>query len=211
VSIPIFLETEWLLVVDKPHGWLTTPARLADDPRPCLGRNLQTQVGSQIFPVHRLDFEVSGLTLWAKDANSHRRAQEWFERSQVRKLYEAFSRQGPAHVSEWMEWKSKLARGKKRAFIAPHGKPSITRARTIARESGLVKWELVAVTGRPHQLRFEMFHRGFPIMGDTLYGGEDVGRPEWLALRAIELDLSGLPETDRLGLPPVLRTTPLNP
>ena len=105
VNIQIFLETEFLYLVDKPHGWLTTPARLMDDPRPCLGRELQAQVDHQIYPVHRLDFEVSGLTVWAKDPNSHRVAQNWFEHSQVRKLYEAFSRKGP-ESEEWQEWKS---------------------------------------------------------------------------------------------------------
>jgi tRNA pseudouridine32 synthase / 23S rRNA pseudouridine746 synthase len=201
--VDIFLETEFLYVIDKPHGWLTTPARLMDDPRPCLGRELQSQVGRQIFPVHRLDFEVSGLTVWAKDPASHKIAQNWFEHSRVRKAYEAYSLKialaGP------QEWKSKLVRGKKRAFIADHGKPSVTLARTLGDEGRLTKWELIAVTGRPHQLRFEMANHGAPILGDLLYGGPDCGLPQWLALRAVELDLSELSEGDRLGLPKNLR------
>lgn len=200
MAIPIFFENEDLILVDKPAGWLTVPARSADDPRPCLGRELQSRAGHQIFPVHRLDFEVSGLTLWAKNAHAHRVAQTWFEHSRVRKLYEALTDVGPGPLA-WQEWKSQLVRGKKRAFVAPHGKPSITLARQIAFEGDLYKWELVAVTGRPHQLRFEMFNRGFAILGDTLYSGKAVvGKLDWIALRAVELDLSELREGERLGL-----------
>ncbi|HMN69804.1 MAG TPA: pseudouridine synthase, partial [Bdellovibrionales bacterium] len=71
----IVFENENLIAVDKPHGWLTTPARSADDPRPCLGRELQAAVGSQVYPVHRLDFEVGGLVLFARTAQAHRVAQ----------------------------------------------------------------------------------------------------------------------------------------
>ena len=76
-------ENEALIVVDKPVNWLTTPAREADDPRPCLGRRLQDELGFRIFPVHRLDFEVSGLVLFAKTAAAHRLAQAWFEGGRV--------------------------------------------------------------------------------------------------------------------------------
>jgi tRNA pseudouridine32 synthase/23S rRNA pseudouridine746 synthase len=152
-----------------------------------------------------LDFEVSGLTVWAKTAAAHRVAQTWFEHARVRKLYEALTDVGPGPLA-WQEWKSKLARGKKRALVAPHGKPSTTLARQIAREGELYKWELVAVTGRPHQLRFEMFNRGFAIFGDTLYSGKAaVAKPDWIGLRAVELDLSELPESERLGLPVINR------
>jgi len=223
VPIQILIETESLLIVDKPHGWLTTPARLVDDPRPCLGRSLQKQVDAQIYPVHRLDFEVSGLTVWAKTPVAHRLAQEWFEHARVRKLYEALTEKSgiPDAVnniqdSGWMEWTCKLERGKKRAFIADHGKASKTLARRTGegsrggagdiRPAGghpkLTRWELVPVTGRPHQLRFEMSRHGCPIFGDVLYGGAPVADPGWIALRAVELDLRGV--ADRLGLPEVV-------
>ena len=209
VKIPVFIETEILVVVDKPHGWLTTPARLMDDPRPCLGRELQRQLDRQIYPVNRLDFEVSGLTLWALDPKSHTQAQAWFEKGQIRKLYEAYSRAPKNLHSEWQEWKSKLVRGKKRTFVAAHGKDSLTLARQLSLEGEFCKWELVAVTGRSHQLRFEMSQHGFPILGDCLYGGDQARLENWLALRAVEFNLSAIATQERLGLPEICRATPL--
>lgn len=200
----IVFENENFIAADKPHGWLTTPAREALDPRPCLGRDLQSQAGQQIYPVHRLDFEVSGLVLFAKNPPAHTAAQKWFEDLKIGKMYEAYSRGGATREvpSAWQEWKSTLVRGKRRAFEAAHGKPAVTRARVIGEVSWksiqLLSWELIPRTGRSHQLRFEMAKHGAPILGDTLYGGE-AGPKDWLALRARSLNFAQIPE--RFGLP----------
>lgn len=238
MKFEVVFENMDLIAVDKPHGWLTTPAREATDPRPCLGRELQAAVGRQIFPVHRLDFEVSGVVLFAKTKDAHTVAQKWFEDGTILKTYQAFS---PAFgdISEWREWrvwKSRIAKGKKRAFEAPHGKDAETRARVIeeifAKGSGvagtaadrlrssvnLFRWELVPVTGRPHQLRFEMYKHGFSILGDVLYGGKEAKpnadgaaatRQDWIGLRAVSLNLQQIAPDQRFGLPPVLTVDPL--
>src|SRR5271167_3238945 len=113
MSFVILYETPDLYVVEKPAGWLTTPARAAADPRPCLGRELSAQVGRQIFPVHRLDFEVSGLTVWAKNPAAHTQAQKWFEDQQIDKIYHAYARAGDGPPPEArQEWRSCLVRGK---------------------------------------------------------------------------------------------------
>lgn len=209
MNFKIVLENEFVLVADKPHGWLTTPAREKHDPRPCLGRELQTQLNKQIYPVHRLDFEVSGLTLWAKDPKSHTAAQSWFEDLKIDKIYEAYSEGSGALPAIAMEWRSTLARGKKRAFSAAHGKPSLTHARALEAEGEFWKWELRPATGRPHQLRYEMAKHAYPIVGDVLYGGRPMPQPNWIALRAVELGFTRLPQDQRLGLPDSIRVSHL--
>lgn len=199
----VLFENEHLIAVDKPACVLTTPARTPDDPRPCLGRDLQKQLGVQIYPVHRLDFEVSGIVLFAKNPKAHTAAQKWFEHAQVLKTYEAVaeSGEGPA---EWTEWRSKLVRGKRRSFEAPHGSPALTRARVT--DAQAKRWELQPITGRPHQLRVEMAKHQAPIQGDKLYGARETPHAG-IALRAVRLDFSKI--EDRLGLPETLTTTPL--
>jgi tRNA pseudouridine32 synthase / 23S rRNA pseudouridine746 synthase len=262
-------QNEFAFIVDKPHGWLTTPGRDRNDTRPCLGRHLQTQLKQQIFPVHRLDFEVSGLTLWAKSAHSHKIMQAWFEFGNVRKVYQAFSKNVQVdpllhdshshshsrshslshseinttvpHGSvqpvaarsvtvprqEYLLWESKIVRGKRRSFEASHGQVARTQARVVAEVGVHWKWELIPLTGRPHQLRFEMRKRGFPIVGDQLYGGELYagelvggelvrGEPaslqprDWIALRAVALDFSSILESERLGLPEICEAPALD-
>lgn len=197
----IFFENEFAIVVDKPAGWLTTPARDAKDPRLVLGRELQARVGAQIYPVHRLDFEVSGIVVFAKTGEAHREMQGWFERGEIRKTYVAWSSAaGSFEGNEWMEWRSRLVRGKRRTFEAAHGKESVTRARRVGGRNGVFEWELMPLTGRPHQLRFEMSKHGVPILGDKLYGGAEWKREGRIALRAVKLDVSGV-TANRFGLP----------
>jgi tRNA pseudouridine32 synthase/23S rRNA pseudouridine746 synthase len=210
LNFEVVFENMDLIAVDKPHGWLTTPAREATDPRPCLGRELQTAVGRQIFPIHRLDFEVSGVVLFAKTKDAHTAAQKWFESGTIVKTYQAFSA-AFGDISEWNEWqvwKSRIAKGKKRAFEAAHGKDAETRVRVIEELNKLFRWELVPMTGRPHQLRFEMYKHGFSILGDVLYGGKEV-RVGWIGLRAVSLNLQRIAPDERFGLPPMLTVEPL--
>lgn len=186
----------------KPAGWLTTPAREKTDPRPCLGRELQTELGIQIFPVHRLDFEVSGLVLFAKNSHAHKVAQRWFEHGTVIKTYRAETAPSSAITppEQWVEWKSKMLRGKRRAYISPQGKECVTRARVIATEGERWIWELQPLTGRPHQLRVELANHGCPILGDVLYGGLPLEENR-IALHAFHLDFAHVSAEERSGLP----------
>lgn len=202
----IFQNEHWVLV-DKPSEWLTVPGRAGEaDPRPCLGKVLEKESGRRVFPVHRLDYEVSGLVLFALTADAHRLANRWFERHIVGKIYHAHSR-GPVDekFASRQTWRSKLVRGKKRAFAAPHGLEAVTEAvclEPLSRESAM--WELRPLTGRSHQLRFEMAQHGYPIIGDTLYGGAE-WKEKGIALRAVRLDLSAVSEEERLGLEPIIQ------
>jgi len=206
MNVELLVDSEHWILADKPADWLTTPARLPDDPRPCLGRMLQEQEREPIFPVHRLDFEVSGLVLFARTREAHREGQRWFEERLVRKVYHALSlgvaAASAAAADMMIEWRSKIVRGKRRSFVADHGQLSITRARVLGYEAGVAQWCLEPVTGRPHQLRVEMARHGHPILGDVLYGcgASDIWVRPGIALRAMELDFTQIPLENRMGL-----------
>ncbi len=221
--IDIVFENSHVVVCDKASGVLSTPSRFEeDDARLCLGTALQEHLKIQIYPVHRLDFEVSGLVMYAKTTEAHRKANAWFEKKQVHKTYRALTTgQDFAHIpanvgnprapielqeGAHFEWKSLLLRGKRRAYEHAQGKPSLTLATylgEVVREQGrLLQWDLQPVTGRSHQLRFDLSCHGFPIVGDSLYGS----KVSWLsensiALRSYKIDFSEAPGASTLGLP----------
>lgn len=209
--ISIVFENQNFIAADKPHGVLSVPGRAGEkDARPCLGRELAKKFG-EILPTHRLDFEVSGLVLYARSKQAHRAANLWFENRKIHKLYEAWT-EGPRaeDFSQPQVWESVLVRGKRRTFEAPHGKPSATRVRWLEQLStgGLdfQRWNLEPLTGRGHQLRFELAKHGFPIVGDKLYGAShDFRNSAGIALRAIQLDLSDCQDAADFGLPSQLR------
>jgi len=204
--VQVVWQNENWLVVDKPPEWLTVPSRQGEaDERPCLGKHLEKKLNCRLWPVHRLDFEVSGLVLFAFNADAHRVANAWFEKHQVQKTYEALSLGPvPSEFLQEQEWKCKLVRGKRRSFVADHGLESVTRAKSIgAVSAGHWLWELQPLTGRSHQLRVEMFRHGFAIVGDELYGGAAWSKPG-IALRAHKLNFKLIGEEMRMGLPEVL-------
>lgn len=232
--IHLVFQNNNFVVCNKPAGVLSVPAREKTDPRPCLGLALQNELKAQIFPVHRLDFETSGLILYALNAPSHKASQDWFLKRKIHKHYQAVT--GLQSFAHWPDnvatdrtvieaqtgltahWKTQMQRGKRRSFESKNGEWAETHARILqvkipqdlSSENPKVLWQLDPVTGKPHQLRFELGRRGFPILGDALYGStesftNDVGpaiapkTASEIALRAVSLNLSGL--DNRLGLP----------
>jgi len=69
----------------------------------------------------------------------------------------------------------------------------------------VAEWELHPLTGRAHQLRYEMSRRVGPIWGDVLYGSQRSFPAGGIALRAMGLDFSRVPPADRWGLPSEIR------
>lgn len=219
-SPTIVVKSERVIVVDKAGGWLSVPSREgAADERPCVGRVLERDHG-RVWPVHRLDQEATGLLLFARDAEAHRLMSRWFERRLIHKTYEAWTcgdpaadvpQRGPEATcgGDAVVWRCRMARGKKRAYLADFGKDSVTIARWMddTEWNGRVcrRWEMNPETGRSHQLRLELARRGFPIVGDTLYGSSLSLAPSTIALRAVALDLRECLEASRLGLSDMLR------
>lgn len=213
----IVWQDDNFVAVDKPAGWLTVPSRYEDeDPRRVLGRELEKSLNVRLFPVHRLDFEVSGLVLFAKNANAHRDAGRWFEQRLVKKTYQALSNRRdfahwPANLPKAdeeikpgveLEWRCKLLRGKRRSYEHAKGDASVTFAllnNSLTTES--LQWILNPHTGRPHQLRFELSRHGFPILGDELYGSKKSWQDGAIALRAVRLDFSGVNNLEKWNLP----------
>ncbi len=160
----IIFETSDCILVDKPAHWLSVPGRDPQDARPVLGRELEKQLGLRIYPVHRLDAEVSGLMVYAKTPEFHREANSLFENKKVTKTYQAFTEFGSFTKGEKVRWHSKLLRGKKRAYEAEYGKPSITEGYVIEQHKTALEWRLNPLTGRAHQLRYELFKHKCPLL-----------------------------------------------
>ena len=221
-ALTILFANPAFVAVDKPSGWLSVPSRIGDDDvRPTVGRRLEAQLSARVWPVHRLDQEVSGVLLFALSADAHRAATRWFETRTIHKLYEAITegqkpdRSPNAHADgapPTFIWEGVMARGKKRAFLAAHGKPSVTHAwwRGLAAggdQDARLIWELEPLTGRSHQLRFDLARHGFPIVGDRLYGSTCVygdAAANAIALRSIRLDFSGCEGHAKFELPLVI-------
>lgn len=211
MSYQTIFENEHFIIVDKAAMVLSVPGREGDkDERLVLGRLLEKDLGITIYPVHRLDYEVQGLIMFAKNPAAHKAANAWFEKKEVHKTYVALTKPlSSCHevfvIGESYEWKCKLLRGKKRSYESPHGKESITVAKlNLIDEKGIFHWEMNPITGRSHQLRFELFRHGHPIIGDQLYASDELFSSEGIGLRAFRIDFKQAPLREKFLLPDFL-------
>lgn len=216
-SLKIVFQNDFFALVDKPSGYLSVPSRFPDqDKRLVVGVELEKKLDRQIFPVHRLDCEVSGLLLFALTPEAHREANQIFEKHQVQKTYQALATKILAtrstdekmkvrvvnpEIGEVFTWKTKVLRGKKRSYESPHGKSSITEAEYRGVKDQRHCWSLKPITGRAHQLRFDLARHGFPILGDVLYGGEVIKEEEMIFLRACHIQFSKKEFCQRFKMP----------
>lgn len=218
MNITIVFHNPHFVVIDKAAATLSVPSRMGQhDPRPVAGIILQEQLGCRVFPVHRLDEDTSGLLMFALNPEASRAGNLWFENHEIIKTYEALSiplaLQDFQRWSTESTWENRLMRGKKRTYEAAHGKPSITKARCVAASSeNKSVWHLQPITGRSHQLRYEMARHGFPIAGDTLYGSEQKSDGEQgIDLRAFKLDLTACKSRNDFQLPEIIILGGLRP
>lgn len=188
-------------MANKPAGLLSVPGRGQDK-----ADSLATRVQNE-FPnarsVHRLDMGTSGLLVFARGADMHRRLSRLFRERGVKKYYIAVvtgrieTNHSEVDLPLSPDWPNRPRQ--KVSFIG--GKGSLTRYRVLAHDAVMnaSRVELEPVTGRTHQLRVHMATIGHPILGDALYGEEPGCIAERLLLHSRSLGfahpLSGEPLT----------------
>lgn len=206
--VEIVFQNSHFVAVVKPAMTLSVRSREGKkDPRPVLWDLLESQLKTKVGAIHRLDFEVSGLMLWALTPDAQAAGNTAFEKNQVLKTYLAETEDlgKESAPTGWTEWRSKLLRGKKRTYESEHGKSAITKAHMVGNNGGSLQWNLQPITGRSHQLRYELYKRGFPICGDSLYGAQLKRATEGIALQAAVLKITGENLLNKFGLPAQLQ------
>ena len=190
LALPIIYEDEDLIAVDKPAGLLSVPGRTIDLQDSVLTR--LRKLYPEIYAVHRLDRDTSGILLFARSKLTERQLNQQFADRQVHKIYQAILG-GKIEVEsgeiDLPLWGDPLDRPRQRVDFQL-GKPSLTKFQLLGQINGYTRIELIPVTGRTHQLRVHTADPqglGVAILGDRLYGCQaDVDR---LHLHAQEIAL----------------------
>lgn len=173
---PLILhEDADLLVIDKPPGWNTHA------PDPYAGEGVYEWLRhreprwADLAILHRLDKVTSGLLVFAKTPRANRALALQFEQQRVRKRYLLLSTEpGPTRP---VTIRSNLVRhGDRYRSVPDGGLPAETCFRPAGREGRWHRIEVEPRTGRTHQIRVQAAAAGFPVLGDTLYGGAPHGR-----------------------------------
>jgi tRNA pseudouridine32 synthase/23S rRNA pseudouridine746 synthase len=175
-ELVIVHRNERFLVLDKPAGMLSVPARdetITDSLMARVQRRFPNAVA-----VHRLDLDTSGLLLVALDEQMYRLLQAQFLSREVQKRYVAVLEGDVARSEGTIELPLRvdLDQRPRQLVDFEHGKAATTRFEVLSREGNRTRVAFFPLTGRTHQLRVHAAHQqglGTPIVGDRLYGKPD--------------------------------------
>ncbi|WP_309740044.1 pseudouridine synthase [Chamaesiphon sp. OTE_20_metabat_361] len=201
LDLPIIYEDEYLIAVDKPAGLLSVPGRTIDLQDSVLTR--LRELYPEIYSVHRLDRDTSGILLLARDKLTYRHLSQQFEARQTHKVYEAIlgGRIGLEKGSIGLPlWGDPLDRPRQKVDFSL-GKPSLTKFQEVGQIDGYTRIEFMPVTGRSHQLRVHAADArglGVCILGDRLYGCQ--ANVERLHLHARELSFIHPDTLERISI-----------
>jgi 23S rRNA pseudouridine1911/1915/1917 synthase len=221
----VLFEDNHCLAVTKPAPLLTqgVPYLSPSGPIPTLEAQVRTylkeryrKAGNVYLGIpHRLDRPVTGVVLFARNTKAARRLAEQFQNRQVTKIYWA-AVEGVVQPSEgvWEDWLCKIkeeARAERVAPETPGARQARLKYRSLATDAVRSLLEIEPQTGRMHQIRVQAAVRGWPVLGDILYGARQPFGPisELPRERVIALHARSLTFLHPIRYEPVTLTAPL--
>jgi 23S rRNA-/tRNA-specific pseudouridylate synthase len=196
-------ETGWL-ILNKPAGLPTQATFKAFEEN--LYENVRYHyVLQKKFPKdlpyvglhHRLDRGTSGLVLMTKKRSLNKAISDLFKYRKIQKEYLCYTEPGEKSPPKKWTQEDKIARAKssKRKFsfeVSERGDQAISEFELLERKEG--EYNLILCrpkTGRTHQLRVQLSHRGYAILGDAVYGSKKSAPRLMLHAQALSFRLNG--------------------
>ena len=136
---------------------------------------LKDALGGDMFPIHRLDKNVGGVMVYARNSRTAASLSKAIQEGAFEKEYVALVHGTPPERGDWEDLLWKDSR-KNKVFVVKRMRGGVKKARleyvrlTEGAES-LVRIRLH--TGRSHQIRVQFASRGYPLVGDHKYGARD--------------------------------------
>jgi 23S rRNA pseudouridine1911/1915/1917 synthase len=164
----VILENDRFVAVNKPAGLLSIADRAQQEVS--LKQLLRARYG-EIFTVHRLDRETSGVVVFAKDEVTHKELSQKFEGREVEKFYLGLVHGKPVKDKGTIDVPISEHPGKQTKMMThAKGKPSVTDYEVQESFKQFSWMQFQIHTGRTHQIRVHMQHIGNPIVCDEIYG-----------------------------------------
>lgn len=168
--IPILYQDRQIAVCLKSPGLLSQ-----DGPGETLPSLLSSQLGGDIYPIHRLDRGVGGVMVYARTRQAAGALSAAVREGAFQKEYLCVTAGRPAQDAG--EYRDLLLhdRVRNKSFVVSRMRGGVKEARlsyqVLASAGGLSLLRVRLHTGRTHQIRVQLSSRGTPLLGDGKYGG----------------------------------------
>jgi 23S rRNA pseudouridine1911/1915/1917 synthase len=181
-TLDIVYEDEDIIVINKPSGLTVHPG--AGNHQDTLVNillahregALSSGGGNMDRPgiVHRLDKDTSGLMIIAKNDLAHNRLTEMMANREISRTYLSivYGALHPLNGTIKTQYGRSKREPKKMSVMRSGGKQAITHYNTLEvfGENAASFIECKLETGRTHQIRVHMDHKGHTVVGDQVYG-----------------------------------------
>lgn len=178
MPLEIFHEDEDLLVIYKPKGISMHPGAAGKDETTLVHGLLHhsdklSKRGGDFRPgiVHRLDKETEGIVVIAKNNRAHDHLALQFKNRTMERAYWALCYGRVPRTLTIDQPIGRHPKDRKKMAIVMRGKPSHTEVELIQYFDAGYSWVRCRLkTGRTHQIRVHLTSKGFPLLGDRVYG-----------------------------------------
>src|SRR4030095_10322315 len=165
--IEVLYQNDTLLAINKPPGLLSVPDRYNED-KPSVAQRLLKKFPAA-RPLHRLDFETSGVLLFCILPDAFSWYSDQFENKIISKTYLAIV-EGRSQEDEGLIDQPLFTQSNGRVIISKRGRQSQTHWQGSESFHHHTLFEVNPMTGRTHQVRVHLSSIGHPILGDETYG-----------------------------------------
>lgn len=158
---------------------------------------LTEMLGGDFYCIHRLDRNVAGVMVYARDRATAAHLSRAVAEGQTVKEYVALVHGTPPEEGQFTDLLFKDAK-KNKVFVVNRPRQGVREARLSyirlrAGDPSLVRIRLE--TGRSHQIRVQFASRKYPLVGDRKYGARDDAPTPMLYACALTFPYAGKPHT----------------
>lgn len=196
MALDILYLDNHLLVINKPPGTLAQGDHTGDETVLTMGKaylKAHFNKPGRVFLglVHRLDRPASGVMVLARTSKAAKRLTDQFRRREPVKRYMAIVEGSCAAGERCVDY---LVKENRNVRVVDSGYPGAKRAvlqwRKVAHREGVSLVDVHLETGRSHQVRVQLAHRGHPLLGDFRYGARRPFDGRNLALHCYHLAIT---------------------
>ena len=174
IPFEVIHESKDFIVVNKSAGMVVHPGA---------GNYKNTLLNALLFKfpelenlpragiVHRLDKDTSGLMIVARNQNAYKNLSEQISQRLVKRTYQAFVVGNVSRSGIVEEPIGRHPRNRQKQAVTNKGKYALTKYSIVKKYGNYTHLEVNLETGRTHQIRIHCSEKGYPIIGDELYGG----------------------------------------